>query len=391
MGDVALRLHPALSLLLLASAAAMVSACAHAAPDMSPGAVPPAACPAEGCGAKRDDTGGAAHLAGACDSDAPCGGAAPDECTSRALSAWSQAQDDRAVACIVRMLDEACSLGDAEGCEYAGRMHVDGRGVERDLQGGIDRLLKACEGGVKLACTVGMRTMDKLGNRRGGDATPDTTPVPQELRDIFAGQYQCLAGEAETCATIAGSFHYGRNGFPRDLAKADAAYTRGCALGNALSCNNLADALYYGDGAPRDTARACQIYDRACRLGEALGCGNFGFCFERGDGVAHDIARARELYRQSCSANQVYSCLHLEMMAAQGRGAPADVDRALDQWLKGCEQRREAKSCAFAGVLFEDGTPGTPRDERKSYDLMSKACELGEKRGCEWDEVHVNP
>jgi TPR repeat protein len=391
MGDVARCIHVALYPLLLASAAAASGACAHAAPDMSPGAAPAAGCPVEGCAPRQDDAGGGSRLAGACDAEAPCGGAAPDECTSRALAAWSQAQDDRALACVVRMLDEACSLGDAEGCAFAGRMHLDGRGTERDLQGGIDRLIKACEGGVKVSCMVGIRTMDKLGGRRAGDVATLASLVPQELREIFAGQYQCLSGEAEMCATIAVNFHYGRSGFPRDLAKADAAYMRGCALGSALACNNLADALYYGDGAPRDSARACQIYDRACRLGEALGCGNLGFCFERGDGVTHDAARARELYRQSCTARQVYSCLHLDMMAVQGAGAPSDVDRALDQWQKGCEQRREAKSCAYAGVLFEDGTPGTPRDERKSYELMSRACELGDKRGCEWTDVHENP
>ena len=42
--------------------------------------------------------------------DAPCAGASAGECTARALSAWSEATDDRDVACVARMLADACSL-----------------------------------------------------------------------------------------------------------------------------------------------------------------------------------------------------------------------------------------------------------------------------------------
>ena len=59
------------------------------------------------------------------------------------------------------MLTEACSLGDAPACGYAGRMWLDGRGVAPDAERGMAMVLTACEGGVALACMAGMRWLSE--------------------------------------------------------------------------------------------------------------------------------------------------------------------------------------------------------------------------------------
>jgi TPR repeat protein len=361
----------------LASAIALLgSACRSAPLVLSPEPPGPSAWPAGGAPSRALARGGAG--AGFCASagEAPCGGSAAAECTERALSAWSEAQDDRAVACVARMLSEACSLGDPRGCAFAGRLWLDGRGVARDAERGMDMLVRACDGGVGLACLVGARWLGDSANVRDIGAP--------ELRARLELEHACIVGQSDSCYQVGLLFYFGKDAFPRDRAKANEAYARGCDLGDARACNNLGDGLAYGDGAPRDTQRAAATFAKACRLGEALGCANWGYMAERGEGMERDLARARALYRDACATGDIYGCLHADMLAAEDAGAPRDPDRALAHWRRACERDRNARACSFVGLMYEDGPDGFARDETKSLQAMNRACELGDRRACEW-------
>jgi hypothetical protein len=37
--------------------------------------------------------------------------------------------------------------------------------------------------------------------------------------------------------------------------------------------------------------------------------------------------------------------------------------------------------------MYEDGPDGRTRDETKSQQAMKRACELGNRRACEWTKV----
>jgi TPR repeat protein len=278
------------------------------------------------------------------------------------------------------MLDEACSLGDAHACAFVGRMWIDGRGVPRDVARGMAALTNACDGGVALACIVAVRWLNQPLNARD-------LPDASELRTRFGVEHACLTGEPGSCFQVGLLLYFGREGYPRDRARAALAYERGCDLGAARACNNLGDALAYGEGVERDVIRSAALFDKACRLGEAMGCANSGFMFERGEGVTRDRARARDLYREACVSGDVYGCLHAEMLAAQDAGAPRDPQRALSYWRRACE-RANAQACAFLGVMYEDGPDGLLRDADKSLEAMNRACNLGHPRACEWVKAH---
>lgn len=342
------------------------------------------ACPIGGCGAaEQAQPGAGAASTSTCTSvgEAPCAGGSPAECTARALSAWSEATDDRAVACVARMLADACSLQDAHACSFAGRLTLDGRGLPRDVRRGLEMLLRGCDGGVAMACNVGARWL-------GQGSHADDVPDAQGLVARFEGQRACLAGQAEACFQIGVLFYYGREAFPRDRAGASRAFSRGCDLGDSRACNNLGDALAYGDGIGRDVEGAASTFLKACRLGEPLGCANLGYMAEHGEGIPRDVARARGLYRDACTAGDVYGCLHLDLLAAQDAGAPRDPDRALAHWRHACEQGRVARACAFVGVMYEDGPDGVARDEERSMQAMTRACDLGDARACAWVKSH---
>jgi len=123
----------------LAAVLVLPAACERPPLVLTPAGPPTATCPVGGC-----HTGDGAPLPQGgigpdCVSrgDSPCGGASATECTERALAAWSEATDDRAVACVARIFAEACSLDDARACGFAGRLWLDGRGVSRDTKRGL--------------------------------------------------------------------------------------------------------------------------------------------------------------------------------------------------------------------------------------------------------------
>jgi TPR repeat protein len=372
-----------LGLALAASLAAV--ACARGPTSLAPGPPPPPACPVEGC-----DPAHAAHLASSrapdvCPSagEAPCAGASAHDCASRALAAWADAQDDREVACVARTLADACSLGDAPACTYAGRMWLDGRGVARDADRGIDMLSRACEGGVQAACMVAIRW---LADERHALSVHDGAAQRARLE----GEVSCLAGSAEDCTTLAQSYYVGREPYPRDLTRSAVVYQHACDLGGALACNNLGDAYEYGESVPRDLARAAALYERACHAGTAIGCANLGHLVEHGEGTARDPARARALYRDACIRGDVYGCLHAQLMAAEDAGAPRDPQRSLEHWRLACDAR-DARACAFVGIIYEDGPDGYARDEVKSMQAMGRACTLGLRAGCDWVQSRAAP
>lgn len=279
------------------------------------------------------------------------------------------------------MLSEACSLDDPRACAFAGRLWLDGRGVSLDVHRGLDMLLHGCDGGVAMACAVIARW---LGAGNNAHDVEDAQPLLARVE----AEHTCLGGQADACFQVGVLFYYGRDSFPRDRARASRSFVRGCDLGDARACNNVGDALAYGDGVGRDVEGAAAAFLKACRLGEALGCANLGYMAEYGEGIARDVARARALYRQACRAGDTYGCLHVELLAAEDAGAPREPMRALAHWLRACERGRDARACAFAGVMYEDGPDGVARDETKSLQAMARACELGENRACDWVKSH---
>jgi TPR repeat protein len=370
---------PLLASIVVASA---LAACARTPTSWAPVAPAAPACPAGGCTAEVAARITSARTPDACPGagEAPCAGAAAHDCTVRALAAWADAQDDRQVACVARVLSDACSLGDAAGCTHAGRLWLDGRAVTRDPERGLDMLAKGCEGGVLMSCMVAVRWL--ADERRAATVKDGAT-----RRVRLDAEATCLAGSAEDCATLGQLYYAGRDPYPRDRARSAVEYQRGCDLGSTVACSNLGDAYEYGEAVVRDLAHAAALYERACHAGSALGCANLGHLVEHGEGVARDPARARTLYRDACDRGDVYGCLHAQLMVAEPGGPPADPARSLERWRRACD-RRDARACAFVGLIYEDGPDGFARDEAKSLQAMGRACDLGLHAGCDWLQSH---
>jgi TPR repeat protein len=189
----------------------------------------------------------------------------------------------------------------------------------------------------------------------------------------------CIEGKAEACFEVGLGMHRGIEGFPRDLARAVAAYERGCAAGNEGSCNNLGDALEFGEGTGKDGARAVQLYERACHAGEALACTNLGRQYYNGVAVARDLPRAAAEFKIACELGDEYGCLHLRQ--AREPTLPATASAALAQWTRLCAGS-SARACLYVGLAYIDPVGDVERDEQKAKASFERACKGGDADAC---------
>jgi uncharacterized protein len=353
-----------------------VAACGAGPVVVAPAGTAGTTCPAEGCHAEARSIGApsaGSPIACAALTDATCGAGQVGDCTERALDAWADAHDDRQVACVAAMLEHACSLDDARACSFAGRLRLDGRGVPRDVDRGLRMLVRACDEGVTMACAAGARWAAEPANVK------DMPDAPELLARLEA-EHTCLLGQGDACLQVGLFFYFGREGYPKDRARAAAAFARGCDAGDARACSALGRSLAFADGVPRSPERAAAVLARACTFGEGLGCSTLGLLSERGDGVTRDVAKARALYRDGCVAGDIYGCLHADML---GSDVASRSTRRYARWSAECSHG-SAGACAFIGVLYEDGGDGVTHDDAKSLEWMQRACDLGESRACEW-------
>jgi hypothetical protein len=123
-------------------------------------------------------------------------------------------------------------------------------------------------------------------------AAADLAARNDHLAAARYGARGCDADDAAAC-TMAGREHQRGQGLPRDLAKAEVFFRRGCALGDAdacervhgielskrcdhysaFACRELAEAYTRGRGVDSDRNIAAQFYRKACLLGESAACG----------------------------------------------------------------------------------------------------------------------
>jgi TPR repeat protein len=279
---------------------------------------------------------------------------------------------------VIALFDRACALGDLDGCYYAGRLLLAGRGVARDASRGIQLLEQACDDGLLRACeTLVNQHVAEHDAKSGGSA---------RWQNRYYLQAQCLKSDGNACFYVGIYFDRGNNGFPHDQKRGADAYARGCDLGEHVSCNNLANDYYYGDGVPVDFVRAAQLYERACRDGLAIGCANVGFIAEYGDGVPLDMKRASDMYASGCSGQSAYACLHVAMLGEYRRGTPHEPAKAVERWRRACDAG-DVKACTYLGVMYEDGK-GVARDEARALAIMKKACTAKNEQGCAWMREH---
>jgi len=262
-----------------------------------------------------------------------------------------------------------CDAGDAGSCNNLGVMLLQGDGVTRDPKKADQVFLKACEGGEPRACVnLALRSYQS---------------DPQNSLKLAAKG--CFDGNALGCELVGEAYYYGQV-IPKDTHKALRFYKAACDGGNQAGCTNLG--LLYAGGAsdiPKNEALGIVYTKRACDGGVSTACGNLGLKYEFGVVVKKDEKQAVELFERACRMSGGGDCLRIAIATQSGFGVKKDDARAKALYQLACRDSGTsfgAMACGVLNLAYGDHHP-LPQDAMAQVDtVMKPQCEQDVPRAC---------
>lgn len=144
----------------------------------------------------------------------------------------------------------------------------------------------------------------------------------------------CELEEARGCENL-GRMYASEESF-KDTSKSNTFYQKGtllyekqCNSGtDAGACTNLGINYANGAGVPKDQAKANELYKKGCDGGSANACNNLGASYTHGTGVPKDQAKAYELIKKSCDGGSKEGCENLKILERQKQTTPPPSTKA---------------------------------------------------------------
>jgi len=308
------------------------------------------------------------------------------------------------------LYEQACALGDLDGCVGAAEVQASGALGAIDHARAIPFLGKACSGGSGRGCYGLARKHDFALGVDENEAK--ATELYQQAFALL--EKECARGVAASCALVGVMYRDG-TGVAADPTKATAAFGQACELGAGDGCYQLA--LQTATEDPRRAyalyQRACQRYDhpdacfeagamlaldqvqgdlavlrpfaeRACQLSQAR-CDLLGFILGRGKGVAADPAASLRWYEVACGQGNGIACRVSGDKYANGEGAAKNAGTATTFWEKACELQ-QGLGCAWAGKYhwWGDEASGLAKDPARAFELFHLGCLRKDHESCQW-------
>lgn len=87
---------------------------------------------------------------------------------------------------------------------------------------------------------------------------------------------------------------------------------------------------------------------------------------------------------QQCEANNAKACYDLSVAYFNGTGVPENQKKAFELVQKACDLG-SANGCSVVGVFYLKGAEwnsGVAKDSSKAFAFYKKACDMGEAQGC---------
>lgn len=197
-------------------------------------------------------------------------------------------------------------------------------------------------------------------------------------------RYQAACERGDTIACSRESWR-GASGPDPELTRAF--FTPLCEQGDPIACVVTAWQLSQinpgtsGGNATNPTLGG-DLFQRACDAGLQRGCAELGALFVRGVGRAKDEAKGEALLAAACEAGVGNACYLLGDRLDAGR----DPTRAHALYERGCAAG-DGLSCAYDGVLYENGKAGTT-DTVRAAERYARSCDLGTPYGChQWAQA----
>jgi TPR repeat protein len=218
--------------------------------------------------------------------------------------------DKRNIERAIYYLDEACRLGEADGCSSVASIYDDGEGEIK-----IDK--KRAKLYYEKSCT---------------------------LKDEFA------------CSTLGRWYQYGEKDIvSKDLTKAKEYYQKSCEFGNKNGCDSVKKipiekfcegltnnqcykkcADYYESGEKKNLYIVKRIFKEGCKNNNKNVCFGLGLMFLRGKGVTADHKIALKYFKKSCKLGFGDACSNVAWIYMHGTRVKHNIKEALKYQKRGC-------------------------------------------------------
>ena len=194
----------------------------------------------------------------------------------------------------VRVLNDVCQDGSGAACFTMGQVLNAGNSVPRNPELAGVTFGRACDLGVREACTSLIEFAQDGG------------------KDVF--QKACERGHGASCF-ILGSLYSSGLGVAQDPGRAFSLFQRSCADKWWRGCGRLGTSYLVGQGTTVDPAKAVENFEKGCRGGNAASCLEAAKLYHRGIGALQDDDLARQRLQQACDLGLQPACKELESLA----------------------------------------------------------------------------
>ena len=163
----------------------------------------------------------------------------------------------------------------------------------------------------------------------------------------------------------------GRAGGAQDGAKAAAEYLRAAQRGNAVSQNNIALRMFYGQDVAADKEKAYEWHKRSAENDNGRGQYYLALRYETGEGVAADLERAIYWYTRAGNNDSVYAQKKLMELYRDGRGVKRDLGEAMNWAARVTEYVRDETN------PFRAAEANLAREARDLYERLRQSINEG--------------
>lgn len=163
-----------------------------------------------------------------------------------------------------------------------------------------------------------------------------------------------------------GYMHYFGYGVPKNKDKANEYFAKSGDMGN---CKQI---ISYFERISNNSNDANALY-------------NLGWHYAEGKGISQDYQKALYYYKKAADLGNSNACNNLGCMYNSGKGVARDYSLAVRYFQKGADLGY-ATACNNVGSCYEygeGGLLGAKPDKYKALKYYKKACNLGDKKGCE--------
>lgn len=253
----------------------------------------------------------------------------------------------------IQGLEAAAKRGDAVAMNNLGARYIDGKGVEKNVEKGLQLYEQAAAKGLPIAYR-NLAFAYWIGELVAQDRklAVDYAREAAERGNVPA---QYLMGVAYT----------GGDGIEQSFAKA-IFWLRIAARGNhSGAMNSLGIRYANGEGVDKDMTMAAEWYQKATDAGSVYAASNLAYLYWEGNGVEQNLDRAEELFEIAANAGNEIAKEALAKLRAERAGTTTDTNT-------------ETTDTTDADTTTEDTDTGAPEvAEEKLFWLVEDGKQVG--------------